>query len=341
MGTTIKDVARMAGCSIKTVSRVINNEPHVTQELRKKVQAAIRALGYSPNISARRLARNKAYMVCILLYPGFDPPAAGLLPRVLDIGYDENYDILFQSYFPALSRSRNKLVELIGGRRIDGFVSTPPCDADGFVADLLTTYKVPLVQIDPFDRSGSTPYVAGDDFQGARAMTEYLIGLGHRRIAFLAGARNLRSSVERLAGYRAALAAHAIPVEERLIEPSEFTFDGGYTAARLLLARQPAPDAIFAGHDTAAYGALFAAQEGGWQVPRQLSVCGFNDLTLSRYIWPGLTTVHQPADRMLEQAVRLLIDLLNGKPLEQREHILASRLEIRGSTAARGGIAAG
>ncbi len=333
MGTTIKDVARLAGCSIKTVSRVINNEPHVTEELRKKVQAAIRAVGYSPNISARRLVQNKAYMICILLYPGFDQPAANLLPRILDIGYDENYDILFQSYFPTLSRSKNKLVELIGSRRIDGVVSTPPCDADGFVADLLTTYKVPLVQIDPFDRSGSIPYVAGDDFQGAYAMTEYLIGLGHHRIAFLMGPRNLRSSIERLAGYRAALVAHDMPLDELLMEASEFTFDGGYTATRLLLAKEPPPDAIFAGHDIAAYGALYAAQEGGWQVPQQLSICGFNDLTLSKNIWPGLTTVHQPAEKMLEQAVRLLIDLLKGNPIEQREHILASRLEIRGSTA--------
>jgi LacI family transcriptional regulator len=334
LSATIKDVARLAGCSIKTVSRVINNEPHVTDDLRIRVQAAIRTAGYSPNISARRLVQNKSYMICILMYPGYDQSAADLLPRIMDIGYEENYDILVQPYFPTHSRSKNKLVALIGGRRMDGFVSTPPCDADGFVADLLTTYKVPLVQIDPFDRSQNVPYVAGDDFQGAYSMTEYLIKLGHRRIAFLMGPRNLRSSFDRLEGYQAALETHRIGYGETLVEPCEFTFDGGYTATRLLLERNPKPGAIFAGNDTAAYGAIYAAQESGLTVPHQLSIGGYADLALSKHIWPGLTTVHQPAEEMLEKATRLLIDILKGKTPEQTQFVLPSHLVVRGSTAA-------
>jgi len=333
MTATIKDVAHLAGCSIKTVSRVINNEPHVTADLRKRVQAAIRAVGFAPNISARRLVQNKAYMICILMYPGYDQTADALLPRIMDIGYDENYDILVQPYFPAHNRSKNKLVELISGRRIDGFVSTPPCDAEGFVPDLLVTYKVPLVQIDPFDSSEKIPFVAGDDVEGARMMTEYLIGLGHRRIAFLKGPRNLRSSFNRLNGYWSALEAENLVVEEKWIEPSEFTFDGGYTATRLLLERDPKPTAIFAGNDTAAYGALFAAQELGLRVPEHLSICGYTDLALSKHIWPGLTTIHQPAEEMLEIATRLLIDILKGKPPQQTKIVLPSRLIVRGSTA--------
>jgi LacI family transcriptional regulator len=330
---TIKDVARLAGCSIKTVSRVINNEPHVTEELRNRVQSVIRSVGFSPNISARRLIQNKSYMVCILMYPGYDQPAAALLPRIMDIGYDENYDILVQPYFPALSRSRNKLVEMIGGRRIDGFVTTPPTDADGFVTDLLLTYKVPFVQIDPFERSEQIPFVAGDDFQGAFAMTEYLVGLNHRKIAFLMGPRNLRSSIDRLEGYRASLTDHGIPINEDWIEPCEFTFDGGYTAARLLFQRQQKPGVIFAGNDTAAYGALFAAQEMGLVIPQDLSIAGFGDLAFSKHFWPGLTTVHQPVEEILEKAVRLLIQILKGTPPETMRNILPSRLVVRGSTA--------
>jgi len=334
MTATIKDVARLAGCSIKTVSRVINNEPHVTRELRDRVNLVIRQVGYSPNISARRLIRNKSYMVCILMYPGFDQPAAALLPRLMDIGYDENYDILVQPYFPALSRSKNKLVEMISEKRIDGFVTTPPTDADGFVTDLLTTYKVPFVQIDPFEPSETIPYVAGDDFQGAYAMTEYLAGLNHRRIAFLLGPRNLRSSRDRFQGYQAALAAHGTPTDERLIEPSEFTFDGGYTATRLLFQREPKPQAIFAGNDTAAYGALFAAMEMGLVIPEDLSIAGFGDLAFSRHLWPGLTTIHQPSEEILEKGVRLLIQILKGNQPEALKNILPSRLIVRGSTAA-------
>ena len=344
VSSNIKDVARLAGCSIKTVSRVINDEPHVTPKTRASVQAAIRTLGYAPNLAARRLVQQKASSLCILMYPGFFQPASAVLSRILDLGYEEDYDIFTQPYYPTFPESRNRLVNAIYERRFDGFVTTPPCDADGFVADLLTTYKMPLVQVDPLDRSGSLPYVAGDDFHGALAATEHLLAFGHRRIACLLGPRNLRSSTDRLNGYGAALAAHGLVPEPELCLPSEFNFDGGYTAARLLLQRPAArarPSAIFAGSDEAAYGALFAAQELGLAIPGQLSICGHDDLPYSARIWPGLTTVHQPAEEILERAVRLLINLLKNNPPspeaarvggEDLHLTLPSRLIVRGST---------
>jgi LacI family transcriptional regulator len=337
MASTIKDVARLAGCSIKTVSRVINDEPHVTPETRTRVQAAIRTLGYAPNIAARRLVQQKASTLCILMYPGFFQPASAVLSRILDLGYEESYDIFIQPYYPTFPQSRNRLVNAIYERRFDGFVTTPPCDADGFVADLLATYKMPLVQVNPLERSGSLPHVAGDDFQGAAAATRHLLGLGHRRIAFLMGPRNLISSAERLEGYRSALHEASIRYDPELVLPSEFNFDGGYTAARILLLRNISarPTAIFAGSDEAAYGALYAAQELGLDVPARLSICGHDDLPYSARIWPGLTTVHQPAEEMLERAVRLLIDLLrrSGSPPAETHLTLPSHLVIRGSTA--------
>jgi len=332
MAATIKDVAKYAGCSIKTVSRVINNEPYVTPELRTQVQAAIRAVGYVPNLSARRLVQHKAYMLGILMYPGYSQATSAVLSRIMDIGYEENYDILIQPYFPSHSRSRDKLANLITGHRLDGFVSTPPCDTDGFIVDLLTTYKVPLVQINPFTRTETIPYIAGDDYQGAFAATEHLINLGHRIIAFLLGPRNLRASVDRLYGYRAALDAHRLTANEQWLEDSEFTFDGGYTATKLLMERQVRPTAIFAGSDESALGVLFAAQEMGLRVPGDLSVCGYDDFLLSKNIWPGLTTVHQPSEEMLEQATRLLIKLVNGEPVEEKQVVITPRLVVRGST---------
>jgi len=335
MAATIKDVARLAGCSIKTVSRVINDEPYVTADLRARVLAAVRATGYAPNIAARRLVKQHSYSLCILMYPGFYQAASAILSPILDIGYEENYDIFIQPYFASYARSRNKLVTLIGERRFDGYVVTPPCDADDFVADLLQTYKVPLVQINPFNRGEHIPFVAGGDEQGAQLMTEHLIALGHRRIAFLMGPRNMRPSFDRLRGYQAALAAHGLPYDPALLENSEFTFDGGYTAARLLLERPaPAarPTAIFAGNDEAAFGVLFAAQELGRVVPTQLSVCGYDDFALSKYIWPGLTTIHQPAEVLLDRAARLLIHLVKGEPVDSRQIIVPPQLVTRGST---------
>ncbi len=332
MPATIRDVARLAGCSIKTVSRVINHEPYVTDETRARVETAIREVGYAPNISAKRLAQNKSYMICILMYPGFYQPASELLSRIMDIGYEENYDILIQPFFSPHARSRRKLVSLIYEKRIDGFVITPPLDADGFVADMISTYKMPQVQINPFEPNDSIPYVAGDDYQGAYTTTEYLLSLGHRRISFLTGPRNMHASRDRLAGFRAALEAHQAAADETLVRNSEWTFDGGYTLTRQLMELAQTPTAIFAGNDEAAFGVIYAAQEMGLRIPGDLSVCGYDDLGLAKNIWPGLTTVHQPAEEMVEIATRLLINILKGKPLEQPNVTIDSRLVIRGST---------
>ncbi len=333
MPTTIKDVARMAGCSIKTVSRVMNQEPYVTEETRQKVLTAVRAVGYAPNISARRLVQNKAYMLCVLLYPGFYQPASEMLSRIMDVSYEEDYDILIQPYFPTHARSRKKLVSLIYEHRIDGVVTTPPLDADVFVADMLTTYKVRQVQINPLNRSAEIPYVAGDDLGGAFAMTEYLIRQGRRRIAFLTGPRNMRSQADRFSGYCRALQAHSIPFEDALVRASEWTFDGGLTRARELLDLPPAlrPDAIFASNDEAAYGVIYAAQERALRLPADLAVCGYDDLAFSKNIWPGLTTVHQPSEELVEMATRMLINLVKDQSLAQSAVELPAHLVLRGS----------
>jgi LacI family transcriptional regulator len=334
MPATIKDVAHLAGVSIKTVSRVMNNEPHVTEETRARVLGAVRDAGYAPNISARRLVQNKSFMICLLMYPGFYQTASGLLNVIMDIGYEEDYDILIQPYFPTHTRSRKKLVSLIYEHRIDGFITTPPCDAEDFVSDLLNTYKVPLVQISPFTRTQSIPYVTGNDAEGSELMTEHLISLGHRSIAFLTGPRNMRSSHDRLSGFLNGLGKHGMQANPEWIRDSAFTFDGGYTAAKSLLENvEIRPTAIFAGNDEAAYGAMFAAQELGLAVPADVSISGFDDLTMSKNIWPSLTTVHQPAEEIVDQAMRLLIHLLKGQDPASYQVTVPSRLVVRYSTA--------
>jgi len=334
MPATIKDVARLAGVSIKTVSRVINGEAHVSDDTRVRVQSAIRAAGYAPNISARRLVQNKSYMLCILTDPSFFPPASSLFNIAQDPAAEAEYDILIQPYFPTRAISRQKLVNLIFEHRIDGFVTTPPCDSEGFVADLLNTYKVPLVQINPITRNDTIPAVYSDDRQGAYELMSYLISLGHRRICFLGGPRTMRASVERLEGYKAALQANLIPNNPGDVLESGFSFEGGYQAARKLLSASPRPTAVFAGSDEAAYGAMFAAQEAGLSIPRDLSVCGFDDLSLSKNVWPGLTTVLQPFDKIVEAATRLLIHILQHQNSIPQQLWLPTRLVIRGSSTA-------
>lgn len=334
MPATIKDVARLAEVSIKTVSRVINGEAHVTVDTRAKVLAAVRDVGYAPNISARRLVQNKSYMICVLIYPDYYQTASSLLNITMDLSYEEDYDILIQPYFPARARSRQKLVNLIYEHRIDGVVTTPPCDSEEFVADLLNTYKVPLVQINPFARSDAIPSVTGDDRQGAFAMTQHLIQLGHRQIGFLMGPRNMRASFDRLAGYQSALEAYNLPFNPEIVFEADFSFEGGYIAARTILQMAPfCPTAIFASNDESAYGAMFAVQEAGLKIPEQISIGGFDDLSFSKNVWPGLTTIHQPFEKIVEAATRLLIRMLKNEEPLPKHILIPSNLIIRRSTA--------
>ncbi len=333
MPATIKDVAKLADCSIKTVSRVVNQEPHVAEATREKVQSAIETLGYAPNFSARRLVQRKAYMICVLLHEaGFYQSA--VLSKVLDVGYQHDYDILIQTYFPSHNRSKEKLAALIREKRVDGLVITPPCDVDRYLTELLVKSQVPYVQITPLNRTAEVPYVTGDDYQGAYLMAERLIMLGHWRIAFLNGPRNHRMSIDRLYGYKAALEMYRIPFRERLVMESLYNFDGGYNATRMAMAMDEPPTAIFGGSDSAAIGALYALRELGVSVPKQVSVCGFDNLPQSQQTWPGLSTVDHPVEAIVDKAIEILMAILAGHEPDSRQVVLPCRLVMRGSTGA-------
>lgn len=336
MAATIKDVARLAEVSIKTVSRVVNQEAHVTEMVRTRVQQAIDSLGYAPNISARRLVQQRSYVICILLHTGGVSQSA-LIHKILEVAYEYDYDILIQTYFPSLTRSKNKLASLIAERRIDGLVTTPPCDTDEFLLNLVRKAHIPLVQITPYNRIDGIPFISGDDYQGALMMAEHLIGLGHRRIAFLMGPRSHRASIDRLYGYRAALDLHHLAYDECLVLDSEFNFDGGYTAARMAMALTDPPSAIFAGNDEAGLGVIYALNEMGIAVPERVSVCGFDDLSQSKNVWPGLSSVHYPVNEIAEQALEMLVAMLQNKELQQKQVILPVRLVLRGSTGSAAG----
>jgi LacI family transcriptional regulator len=333
MAVTIKDVAELAECSIKTVSRVVNDEPHVADATRKKVLDVIERLDYAPNFSARRLVQRKAYMICVLLHEaGFYQ--AEVISKVMDIGYQHDYDILIQSYYPSHSRSKEKLASLIQERRVDGLVITPPCDVDRFLTDLLARSNVPYVEITPLNRTSEVPYVAGDDYQGAYLMTERLILMGHWRIAFLKGPRKHRTGIDRLYGYKAALEMYRLPFEEALVVDSLYNFDGGYNAAKLLMAHEQAPTAIFSGSDQAAIGALFALRELKVDVPGQVSVAGFDNLPQSHQVWPGLSTVNHPVEMIVARAITMLMSILAGDAPESKQVVLPCQLVMRGSTGA-------
>jgi LacI family transcriptional regulator len=332
MAVTIRDVARAAGCSFKTVSRVINGEPYVTDEMYARVKAAILKTGYIPNVSARRLVTKQTNMICVLITPGLYQQDSAGLGRVIDAGAEHGYTLFFQPYVPAQRRSRDQLFDLVAQHIMDGFIITPPCDTDDFAQDLITTYKTPLVQVDPV-QAGPFPCVWGSHASGAQEITAHLIAAGHQRIAFLEGPPGLRASAERLAGYTRALQAHGLPVDPEWIEPGEFSFEGGSLAVQRLFNKARRPTAIFAGSDMAALGALFALQALEIRVPGQVSVCGFDDLPVAGMVYPGLSTVSLPAGELLAAALLLLVRLLQQAPELETQLTLPARLVLRGSTA--------
>ena len=332
MSATIRVVAKLAGCSIKTVSRVVNNEPNVSVSTRQRVLDAVRNTGYVPNLTARRLVNQKSYSLCVIMYPGFYNSSPTFLSRLLDLGYEENYEILIQNYYPNRSKSRQRVVELVNQRRFDGFITTPPCDSDGFLIDFLSTYKIPVVQVNPLVNNQDLMYVSGDDVNGAHQVTKYLISLGHTKIACFTGPRNLRSSQDRFSGFRSAMEESHISLEKSYMQDTEYKFDGGSTALRILMHNNNPPTAIFAGHDEAALGALFAAREMDILVPNQLSIAGFEDLPMASQVWPRITTFHQPADDLLYEATRLLISTLKNSPIISKQITLPGNLIVRNST---------
>jgi LacI family transcriptional regulator len=330
LSVTIKEVAQRAGCSIKTVSRVVNDEPHVKPALRDRVLDAIADLGYIPNMSARQLVQKKSYVICILLHSSGSFQST-VISKVLDLGYEGNYEILIQTYYPSFSRSRDKISGLIQQKRIDGLVTTPPCDSDPFLIELIKSTGIAHVHIAPLQPTGGTPYVSAEDYTGAYQMTEYLIQHGHRKIGCLMGLRNHRSSLDRLFGYRAAIEHHSIPLEENYQVDSENNFPGGYNAARMLMNLPEPPTAIFALSDESGAGALYALNELKINVPEEVSLVAFGDIAFSKEIWPGISVVKYPLDQIVEHSVRILIDLVEGRQPESRQVIFPTKIIHRGS----------
>jgi LacI family transcriptional regulator len=327
--TTITDVAKLAGVSIKTVSRVFNHEPHVRPETRDKVVAAAEALSYRPNPSARQLASNHTFVVGMV----YDNPNSDY---VTDVQYGSlqtcrkyGYNLLIH---PCHSDSPELTAEVLGlDRQVDGFILLQPVSDIGSLCELMLENDIACVRVSqrPFD---GFPWISVGDSEAADRMTEYLVQLGHRRIGFIVGHPDHGSSHDRLAGYRSALERHAIGFDDDLVQQGRFDYESGYSCARKLLSSNQHPTAIFASNDPMAMGVLTAAHEMGLDVPRQLSVAGFDDSPLAKHAWPPLTTVRQPITEVARLATEVLMQQLQGRAPSDSDHRLEANLVRRAST---------
>ncbi|WP_448546501.1 LacI family DNA-binding transcriptional regulator [Thalassotalea fusca] len=309
MKATINDVAKHAGVSIKTVSRVINNEPSVRQPTREKVMAAVTELNYQPNLAARNLAGTKAYTIAFI----YDNPNAyyviDMQNGILSACKKQGFELLIH---PCSAKKENIVEEvtaMIKHSRIAGIVLTPPFSEMPEFVKRITELDVEVVRI----MSGDTepddiaPCILVNDHEAAQRITQHLIDLGHKNIGFLAGEADHMSTVERLKGYKAALEANNLPINDDIIVQGEYSFESGVLGAKLLMAKDDKPTAIFSCNDEIAAGALFAARLMGIAIPEQLSITGFENSPFSRQTWPRLTTANQPNPKIAEDAANLLI----------------------------------
>jgi LacI family transcriptional regulator len=338
---TIRDVAKRAGVSIKTVSRVVNNEPNVRADKATRVRQAVTELDYHPNYSARNLVRRHASLIALIYNnDASNNYIAALQDGALNVCQQFRYSFLLQ---PARHNSPGlvgELLSLVRQRRPSGLVITPPlCDVAALL-DALDEQNTEYSLISPVDTKRNVPKIRVDERRASHEVTRYLLSLGHRRIGFVAGDPAHGAARLRFDGYVSALQEYDIAIDEKLIAQGMFSFESGLESGRTLLSQERRPTAIYAANDESAAGVLHAAHDLQLRIPEQLSVAGFDDAPLSRYVWPSLTTVRQPIMAMAESAVRVLINSAQqggqskqAKVDKSQDILMPHELLVRQSTA--------
>jgi len=338
MKATINDVAKQAGVSIKTVSRVINNETSVRQLTREKVQQAVEQLNYQPNLAARNLAGTKSFSVAYI----YDNPNAyyiiDMQKGILSACKQQGFELLIHPCDAKNKKITEEVVNMVKQARIAGLVLTPPLsEMPDFVKSLLEL-DVKIVRIMSGDVAPDelTPCVMVNDRDAAQTITQHLIDLGHKDIAFIAGDAEHMSTIERYKGYRKALKASNIEFDKSLVIEGDYSFDSGVSGAKQLMSTESSnarPTAIFSCNDEIAAGALFAARLMNISIPEQLSIVGFENSPFSRQTWPKLTTADQPNDQIAEDAANLLISQVRKQKNQVTISQYVPKLIVRDSSA--------
>jgi DNA-binding LacI/PurR family transcriptional regulator len=328
---TIRDVARIAGVSTATVSRVLNNSPVVRPETREKVLAVIADTGYRPNLTARRLSIGRTYSIGIVLpfltLPSFVERLRGVQSVLADTEYDL---VLVTAETP--EKIEDCIDNLLSQTGVDGIIIVSITPTDNQV-DQIEQQKMPVVLVDA--RQPKLDRVVVDDFSGGYKATRYLIDLGHRRIAFLSdyldNPFNFVSMNFRFDGYRQALEEAGIPFRPDYQSEGELGGREAYEKARALLSLPEKPTSVFAASDTHAVGVLKAAHDLGIKVPEGLSVVGYDDIRDAEYL--NLTTIRQHLFEMGVKGAQMLMTSLDGQIDSPRKISLPVELIVRGTTA--------
>jgi LacI family transcriptional regulator len=304
---TLEDVAALAEVSAKTVSRVVNAEPTVSEKTRARVLRAIELLDYKPNLNARMLAGERSYLIGLF----YDKPGAYLTDfyaGAADRCRESGYHLMMESCDRDSPQFTRQVSTLLRQMRLDGVILLPPLSDNVLIGNTLRDASIPTVRIAPRDHTHDSPSIGIDDYLAARRLTAHLIGLGHQRIGFILGKPGHGATEERYRGFTDEMRANNLAIDASLIETGNFVFPEGVACAERLLKVERPPTAIFASNDDMAAAVISVAHKIGMELPTQLSVVGFDDAPIATMIWPLLTTVRQPVASMARLAAELIIE---------------------------------
>lgn len=335
---TLDHVAKLAGVSMKTVSRVVNREPNVRESTKAKVDASIAKLNYRPNQAARNLASQRTHLIGLIYDdPGaYEIPSAGYVIRMqqgtLRACRKADYELLIH---PCNYRKKNldsEIGALIEQARPAGIVLAAPLSNMPRVVRAIESTGTPFVRLSPGTPNGKQLIVATNDREISAEMTRYIASLGHKNIAFITGHPSHKAVANRFAGYKDGLQQSDLKFSERLVASGDNSFGSGEVCAEKLLQRKQRPTAIFAANDDMAAAAIRVANRLGIDVPGELSIAGFDDIPLARQVFPNLTTIRQPLSTMAERAASMLIEGRSNAANTSATEIVPATLQIREST---------
>jgi LacI family transcriptional regulator len=331
---TIRDVAKLAGVAPITVSRALNNSGYVSQATRERVKAAIEELGYVPNMLGPSLRFQQTMILAVVITDITNPFWTTVTRGIEDVAQANGYSTILCNTDESESKQEQYLQMLLR-RRVDGILLVPACSETKSI-EMIKKQDIPVVVLDRQIGNLDVDVVRADSEEGAFLLVQYLLSLGHRNIAMLAGPKNVSTAIDRTAGYRRALDDAGNAVNEELIYWGNFTQESGYENARMVTDMDPRPTAIFAANNFIAIGAMQALKEKGLHIPEDVALVTIDDIPPAYTLEPFLTVAIQPADEMGRQAARLLLDRIKNPEDESFQNVvLPTKMIIRASSGSR------
>ncbi len=335
MAVTLKDIAKELNISVTTVSRGLAGYSDVAEDTRQRISETAEAMGYYPNLTARRLQKQRTDTLGFIMPtigPRFsDPFFSEFTAGIGNEAADHEYDLLVSAHDPDSEEEQQAYIKATRGGWVDGLIVVRTRVNDGRI-QLLCQHKFPFVAFGRTDDDLEFPFVDEDSEAGMRLLVQHFIDLGHKHIAFIRPPAGLMFSHYRRKGFAETMADNNLPVLSEWIVEGDMTQRGGAELVDQLLALDPRPTAILAGNDLMAFGVINRLQQLGIQVGQEIAVGGFDDILLAEYFHPPLTTIHQPIYEIGRRTCAMLIDVLNGRASRNPKLLLTPTLVVRASS---------